>query len=74
MVAVGDSGSMILDPPLWTLKRMRGQILERINGYVHQLQAVDKRMDTDFVSLIIRFVDEDPAKDGVTLNLLKNSS
>ncbi|MFD2231650.1 response regulator [Alkalimarinus sediminis] len=34
----------------------------RLNGYVHQLQAVDKRMDTDFVSIIIRFVDEDPQK------------
>lgn len=34
----------------------------RLNGYVHQLQAVDKRQDTDFVSIIIRFVDEDPIK------------
>jgi DNA-binding response OmpR family regulator len=34
----------------------------RLNGYVHQLQAVDKRMDTDFISIIIRFVDEDPQK------------
>ena len=36
--------------------------MARLNGYVHQLQAVDKRQDTDFVSVIIRFVDEDPAK------------
>lgn len=34
----------------------------RLNGYVHQMQAVEKRMDTDFVSLVIRFVDEDPQK------------
>ncbi|WP_097459204.1 response regulator [Mangrovitalea sediminis] len=34
----------------------------RLNGYVHQMQAVEKRVDTDFVSLIIRFVDEDPQK------------
>lgn len=34
----------------------------RLNGYVHQLQAVEKRMDTDFVSIVIRFVDEDPKK------------
>ncbi|MFV8569788.1 response regulator [Marinobacter sp. SBS5] len=34
----------------------------RLNGYVHQLQAVDKRQDTDFVSVTIRFVDEDPKK------------
>ncbi|MDI9244086.1 response regulator [Marinobacter sp. CHS3-4] len=36
--------------------------IARLNGYVHQLQAVDKRQDTDFVSVTIRFVDEDPAK------------
>ncbi|MBJ6136612.1 response regulator [Marinobacter litoralis] len=36
--------------------------MARLNGYVHQLQAVDKRQDTDFVSVIIRFVDEDPKK------------
>lgn len=34
----------------------------RLNGYVHQLQAVDKRQDTDFISVVIRFVDEDPKK------------
>jgi len=34
----------------------------RLNGYVHQLQAVDKRQDTDFVSVVVRFVDEDPQK------------
>ncbi|EBA01566.1 response regulator [Marinobacter sp. ELB17] len=34
----------------------------RLNGYVHQLQAVDKRQDTDFVSATIRFVDEDSRK------------
>jgi CheY-like chemotaxis protein len=34
----------------------------RLNGYVHQLQAVDKRQDTDFISATIRFVDEDPRK------------
>ncbi|MCK7547641.1 response regulator [Marinobacter koreensis] len=36
--------------------------MARLNGYVHQLQAVDKRQDTDFVSVTIRFVDEDPKK------------
>ncbi len=34
----------------------------RLNGYIHLLQAVDKRMDTDFVAIHIRFVDEDPEK------------
>ncbi len=34
----------------------------RLNGYVHQMQAVEKRMDTEFVHLVVRFVDEDPQK------------
>ncbi|MBK8971816.1 MAG: response regulator [Hahellaceae bacterium] len=58
----GQRFPMILDPAVVDIEADEGQILERINGYVHQLQAVDKRMDTDFVSLIIRFVDEDPVK------------
>ena len=36
--------------------------MARLNGYVHQLQAVDKRQDTDFVSVTVRFVDDDPKK------------
>ncbi|XKH01973.1 response regulator [Marinobacter nauticus] len=34
----------------------------RLNGYVHQLQAVDRRQDSDFISVTIRFVDDDPQK------------
>jgi CheY-like chemotaxis protein len=58
----GQRFPMILDPAVVDIEVDEGQILERINGYVHMLQAVDKRADTDFISLIIRFVDEDPAK------------
>jgi CheY-like chemotaxis protein len=36
--------------------------IERINGYVHMLQAVEKRVDTEFINVVIRFVDEDPEK------------
>jgi CheY-like chemotaxis protein len=34
----------------------------RLNGYVHQLQAVDRSQETEFVSVTIRFVDDDPQK------------
>jgi CheY-like chemotaxis protein len=51
----------ILEPAVVDIDVGDGQ-MARLNGYVHQLQAVDKRQDTDFVSLTIRFVDEDPAK------------
>ncbi|MBY6033769.1 response regulator [Marinobacter daepoensis] len=51
----------ILDQAVVDIEVGDGQVA-RLNGYVHQLQAVDKRQDTDFVSVTIRFVDEDPKK------------
>lgn len=51
----------ILDQAAVDIETGEGQ-MARLNGYVHQLQAVDKRRDTDFVSVTIRFVDEDPKK------------
>ncbi|MEP5981558.1 MAG: response regulator, partial [Marinobacter alexandrii] len=51
----------ILDQAVVDIEIAEGQ-MARLNGYVHQLQAVDKRQDTDFVSVTIRFVDEDPKK------------
>lgn len=51
----------ILDQAVVDIEIAEGQ-MARLNGYVHQLQAVDKRQDTDFVGVTIRFVDEDPKK------------
>ncbi|MEQ9545434.1 MAG: response regulator [Marinobacter sp.] len=51
----------ILDQAVVDIEIAEGQ-MARLNGYVHQLQAVDKRQDTDFVSVTVRFVDEDPKK------------
>ena len=34
----------------------------RLNGYVHMMQAMEQRQDSDFVQLTVRFVDDDPAK------------
>ena len=36
--------------------------MARLNGYVYQLQAVEKRQDTESVQLTVRFVDDDPQK------------
>ncbi|RBW49095.1 response regulator [Marinobacter sp. F3R11] len=51
----------ILDQAVVDIETGEGQ-MARLNGYVHQLQAVDKRRDTEFVSITVRFVDEDPKK------------
>ncbi|WP_020407419.1 response regulator [Hahella ganghwensis] len=58
----GERFPMILDPAVVDIELSEGGTIERINGYVHMLQAVEKRVDTDFISLVIRFVDEDPDK------------
>lgn len=51
----------ILDQAVVDIEVAEGQVA-RLNGYVHQLQAVDRRADTEFIAMIIRFVDEDPQK------------
>lgn len=51
----------ILDQAVVDMEMDEGRVA-RLNGYVHQLQAVDKRQDTDFVSVTVRFVDDDPKK------------
>ncbi|MGM0450923.1 MAG: response regulator [Pseudomonadota bacterium] len=39
-----------------------GDKVARLNGYVYQLQALEKHPDTDFVQVVVRFVDDDPQK------------
>ena len=39
-----------------------GSKAARLNGYVYQVQALEKRPDTEFVQVIVRFVDDDPRK------------
>lgn len=36
--------------------------MARLNGYVYQLQAAEKRQDTESVQVTVRFVDDDPQK------------
>lgn len=52
----------ILDQAVVDITLEGGEVSARLNGYVHSLQAVENRMDSDFVSVLIRFVDEDPEK------------
>ncbi len=52
----------ILDQAVVDIALDEGATTARLNGYVHQLQAVENRIDTDFISIVVRFVDEDPEK------------
>ncbi len=51
----------ILEQAVVDMEVAEGRVA-RLNGYVHQLQAVDRRQDTEFVSVTVRFVDDDPQK------------
>jgi len=62
----------ILDPAVVDIEFEAGQFA-RLNGYIHLLQAVDKRMDTDFVAIHIRFVDEDPEKKAQLLRFIERT-
>lgn len=38
------------------------EAVTRINGYVHSLSALEERVDSEWVLVKVRFVDQDPAK------------
>lgn len=45
------------------LEQEAGQdALTRINGYVHSLSALEERVDSEWVLIKVKFVDQDPAK------------
>lgn len=39
-----------------------GDAVARINGYLHSLSALEERVDSEWLLVVIRFVDQDPAK------------
>lgn len=51
----------ILEPAVVDIA-VTDETVARLNGYVHQLQAVERTQDTEFVAVTIRFVDDDPQK------------
>ena len=39
-----------------------GSAVARINGYLHSLSALEERLDSEWLLVVIRFVDQDPDK------------
>ncbi len=60
----GSALPAILDLTVFDFKHADDDGMERINGYVHALQARDNRRETEFVNISIKFIDDDPAKMG----------
>jgi CheY-like chemotaxis protein len=52
----------ILEPVVISIVESEGQDVARLNGYVHAIQAGENRIDSAVLKLVIRFVDDDPAK------------
>jgi hypothetical protein len=52
----------ILEPVVISIFETEGGSVARLNGYVHSIQAAENRIDAAILKLVIRFVDDDPAK------------
>ncbi len=58
----GDQIPALLDQVVISIVGNDGGDVARLNGYVHSLQAGENRIDPAVIKLMIRFVDDDPAK------------
>lgn len=52
----------ILEPVVISIFELEGDSVARLNGYVHSIQAAENRIDAAVLKVVIRFVDDDPAK------------
>jgi DNA-binding response OmpR family regulator len=52
----------ILEPVVISIFELEGGDVARLNGYVHSIQAAENRIDAGVLKVVIRFVDDDPAK------------
>jgi DNA-binding response OmpR family regulator len=52
----------ILEPVVISIFAVEGGDVARLNGYVHSIQAAENHIDAAVLKLVIRFVDDDPAK------------
>ncbi|HEY3698237.1 MAG TPA: response regulator [Spongiibacteraceae bacterium] len=57
-----DQVPAILEPVVISIFETEGDSVARLNGYVHSIQAAENRIDATVLKLVIRFVDDDPAK------------
>ncbi|MFT3929419.1 MAG: response regulator [Spongiibacteraceae bacterium] len=52
----------IFEPLVISIVEADGGDVARLNGYVHSIQAAENRIDASVLKIVIRFVDDDPAK------------
>lgn len=53
---------VLFAPVVVSIVEADGQRLARINGYIHAIAAAERRQDAQSLTVVVRFVDDDPAK------------
>ncbi|TQV82599.1 response regulator [Exilibacterium tricleocarpae] len=61
LIQRSDEIPTVFDQAVVDIQMDTGEVA-RVNGYVHSLQAGENRVDCNVVKIVIRFVDNDPAK------------
>lgn len=62
LIKRGDTLPVVLEPVVISIVQNDGSAVARLNGYLHGIQAVENRIDSDVLKVVIRFVDDDPQK------------
>lgn len=60
----------VFDQAVVDLINEQGQAIARINAYIHAISAAEPHTETDRLKIIVRFVDQDPAKMEVLSSLI----
>lgn len=64
MVVVKNDGPLpqVLDQVVVDIEQLSGDSVARVNGFIYQSQAMERKVDSAFVNVKVQFVDEDPDK------------
>ncbi len=60
----------VFDQAAADLINERGEVIARLNSYIHAISAAEPNTETDKLRVIVRFVDQDPAKLEVLSSLI----
>jgi len=64
MVVVKNDGPLpqVLDQVVVDIEQLSGDSVARVNGFIYQSQAMERKVDSAFLSVKVQFVDDDPDK------------
>ncbi|MCV6591178.1 MAG: response regulator [Marinobacterium sp.] len=64
MIVVKNDGQLpqVLDQVVVDIEQLSGDSVARVNGFIYQSQAAERRSDSPFVHVKVQFVDDDPDK------------